>query len=65
MASGSASLQLDLTTLLFISLLVTLTTGMLYVLDAVRRGDVLSGRWWSLAFVASSLASVTYIAAAQ
>ncbi|MBN8941788.1 MAG: GGDEF domain-containing protein [Rhizobiales bacterium] len=65
MASGSASLQLDLTTLLFISLLVTLTTGILYVLDAVRRGDILSGRWWSLAFVASSLASITYIAAAQ
>lgn len=65
MASGSTSLHLDLTTLLFTSLLVTLTTGVLYVLDAVRRGDVLSGRWWSLAFVASSLASFTYIAAAQ
>ncbi|QCI62834.1 GGDEF domain-containing protein [Phreatobacter stygius] len=65
MASGSTGLHLDLTTLLFISLLVTVTTGAMFVLDAVRRGDVRSGRWWSLAFGAATLASFTYIAAAQ
>lgn len=65
MALGLSLPALDLPTLQFVTFLLSIATGILFMLDALRRDEAESPRWWSLAFLLATFSPVLYLLAAR
>lgn len=65
MALGLSLPALDLPTLQFMTFLLSIATGILFMLDALRRDEADSPRWWSLAFLLATFTPVLYLLAAR
>ncbi|VVD60244.1 GGDEF domain-containing protein [Pandoraea commovens] len=65
MALGLSLPALDLPTLQFVTFLLSIATGILFMLDALRRDEAESPRWWSLAFLLATFSPVLYLLASR
>lgn len=65
MALGLSLPALDLPTLQFVTFLLSIATGILFMLDALRRDESESPRWWSLAFLLATFPPILYLLAAR